>query len=156
MAISSRQYYYLGMAIKESEKSELNNRHGAIIVQNNRIVAKGYNKNEASRKKLLLWYGPKKCSSCNTGFIHAEYDALYALIINTRHTFRNTNIRRKKFDIYVARNTFQNSKPCIECLCLLRAFGISRVFYTDSHEMKSEKVNSMYTNHNSSSRKWHP
>ncbi len=149
---SRRHAYYLEIATQEAQKSTLSQRHGAVIVLNNKVVATGYNKTELSRKKLLLWYGPKKCN--DSGFIHAEYDAIYDLITRTRHTFKNTRIRRKKLDIYIAKSTHYNSKPCKDCLNMLRAFGIARIFYTlvPGQEIV-EKTNNMKTEHISSGRK---
>jgi tRNA(Arg) A34 adenosine deaminase TadA len=140
---------YINQARIESEKSACTQKHGVIIVKNGVVVASGHNKKEPSRKKLMLWYGPKRKDCC----IHAEYDALYALITGNRHTFRDIAIRRKKYDMYVARNTLENSRPCKDCLELMKWFGIYRVIYTCKNGYVSEKVNEMVTTHISSSRK---
>lgn len=89
------------------------------------------------RKKLMLRYGPVKVG-CR---IHAEYDCLYNLITATRFN-GGSSLRRKKLDIYVARENLLNSKPCFHCIQVLRHFGIKRVYYSmKEHVVKRDVKN---------------
>lgn len=83
----------------------------------------------------MLRYGPIKVG-CR---IHAEYDCLYNLITVTRFKGDNS-IRRKKLDIYVARENLLNSKPCFHCIQILKYFGIKRVYYSNGTVTVKDKI----------------
>lgn len=119
-------------------------KHCAIIMGSGNIMATGVNKTEATRKKLMKLYGP-----CDTGrSVHAEYDAIYNLIKLIRFGTDNTNIRRKKLDIYIAKRDMGNSKPCQHCINILQHFGIYRVYYTMSeNDYICEKINNIENEH---------
>lgn len=138
------QLEFISIANSIAKESTVNVKHGAIIVCEGKVVATGFNKTEGARKKLMKFYGP-----CEIGkTIHAEYDVITNLLGITRFGTDNINIRRKKMDIYVARDNMKNSKPCIHCINILRHFGIYRVFYTiDVNEYICEKVNQIENCH---------
>jgi len=125
MTLSGR-YNNIMAASDLALESNVSIRHGAIIVSDGNIVATGFNKNELNRKKILTKYGPKNQSL----MIHAEIAALYDLITSKRYGVDNYNIRRKKLDLYVARDNMTNSKPCQHCIEILQHFGIYRVIYS--------------------------
>ncbi len=62
--ISRTDFKYIHQAMEMAENSPCYNQHGCVIVQNGRIVSKGYNHYDVSRYSL----------SSNT--THAEVDAL--------------------------------------------------------------------------------
>jgi len=130
-------YHYNNILFSSNvaSQSDVTPKHGAIITCGSKIIATGFNKNECPRKKLMLRYGPVKVG-CR---IHAEYDCLYNLITSIRFT-GNNSIRRKKLDIYVARDSMLNSKPCFHCIQVLKHFGIKRVYYS-SKDNKTKDYN---------------
>ena len=132
-----RHLNYLQRAQNLAEMSELQTKHGAIIVSSGVVLAEGINKKEAPRKKLMSNY-----TSCNYGqSVHAEYDCIYDLLINIRYGTSNVNIRRMKVDIYISRNSLEQSKPCHHCINLLKYIGIYRVFYTTGDDnFEIEKI----------------
>lgn len=126
--MSNQKYYNLLLASNIALQSDVSVKHGSIITSKNKIIASGYNTLEAVRKKLLIKYGPCKmgCTS------HAETAAIHNMLNNLRYGVDKTNIKRKKLDIYIARDTMTYSKPCKNCITLLRHFGIYRAIYSDN------------------------
>lgn len=115
--------------LKSASDVALNSEHGiykmgAILVNNGNIVAIGWNKNKSH---------PKAKNYTRT--IHAELDALigsrYGEIFDT--------------DMYVARITkggaLATSKPCKDCMVLIKEAGISSVtFIDDQGHVRIEKL----------------
>ena len=136
-----KKYNNLIAASEIASKSDATIKHGAIIMCGNKIISYGCNKNEANRKRLFNIYGP-----CKRGLtMHAESDAICNLLANIRFGTNNSNIKRMKLDIYVAKDNMSNSKPCMHCIKILKYFGIYRVFYTTNENIynrgwKCEKV----------------
>ena len=73
--------------------------------------------------------------------------------------FYDLHRKTKKFDIYVIRNninnkTFQDSKPCHECLKNIKKFGFKNIYYTlDDGKYIKMKVRDMESGHLSRSQK---
>jgi len=126
--MSDQKYYNLLIASNIALQSNVSVKHGSIITSKNKIIASGYNTIEAVRKKLLIKYGPIKMG-CT---VHAETAAIHNMLNNLRYGLDNTNIKRKKFDIYIARDTMNFSKPCRNCITLMKHFGIYRAIYSDN------------------------
>jgi hypothetical protein len=59
---------------------------------------------------------------------------------------------QKKIDMYVIRlnndDELMNSKPCHNCLNVMRIFGIKNIYYSvDGGELKKEKISELETDH---------
>lgn len=100
------------IAKKEAEKSRGKFKLGAVILRKGKILSKGYNK-----IKTHPTFGSKVYKN-----LHAEGAALY----NAYH--RGLNVKGCTMVVY--RKNFTTSKPCSDCLKLLKAAGIKTVYYT--------------------------
>lgn len=102
---------YMRLAIEEAKKSEkeLEVPVGAIIVKNNEIISRGYNKRETSKNALL----------------HAEIEAIYRAceILNSW--------RLLDCSIYVT------LEPCMMCAGAIINSRISKVYY-GADDLKSD------------------
>lgn len=139
------KYCNILMASNIAKQSESNTRHGCVIMSKNKIIAEGCNAAQANRGRLLVKYGPRKMG-CT---VHAETAAIEQLLANLRYGTSNTNIKRKKYDLYVARDNLKNSKSCRNCIELLKHFGIYRAIYSDDNTetgYTTEKVSTLDNN----------
>ena len=109
-----KREYIIQQAIEQARKSNLRCKHGAIIVKNNKIVSRGYN-------RYLYYYGDKVTSS-----IHAEVDAI-------RNCYPKSNLNGAV--LYVIRVRFDGtttiSKPCKGCYNAISKTGLSGVYYSN-------------------------
>lgn len=134
-------------------------RHGAIITKNSKVIVKGYN--DGTRTKILDQIHP-----C----VHAEIDALNKLIslLKKKNTHQNKKdfmifVRKslKKYIIWVVRapgkesdsnQTYFNSIPCVECLKVLKHYGIGKVGFSDNNgQIVIKKIEHIDTKHITSS-----
>lgn len=109
-------------AARMARKSEMLHRHGAVIVRQGEIVAKGYNK--------------------RTNVFHHSYSfhAEVSCLIDLKRRFPNeSKCRRwlKDTKMFLVRvgpdaqgNPLKNSLPCKNCSCAIREAGIPIVFYS--------------------------
>lgn len=110
------------------ELKELSNhpayRMSSIIVNKNRIIAKGYNKNKTHPK-----------SNHPFSFIHAEFAAIYSI---------NKSVDLRGCDIYIYREKRNGdlgcSLPCEFCLELIRDVGISYVIYINNNRYIKDNI----------------
>jgi len=70
--IQNYEYKFINKAIEMSSLSQLNNKHGSIIVSNKKIMSCGYN-HERTKYKIQSIIS-NNCESCAC---HAEMDAIY-------------------------------------------------------------------------------
>lgn len=94
-------------------------RHAAVITYNNVIIASGVN--------VDLHHDFVKVFDENQT-LHAEQVAILRAM---KHHYKIID----KCDLWVARNNKVShlSKPCPTCQKIIKAFGISKVHYTDEH-----------------------
>ena len=149
--VSSKILRGLMGAANMAIKSELNCRHGSVLISGNRIISSGYNQ---SRSK----YG-NRCTSC----IHAEVDCIHNFVKNVcRESFtgkiKSEKWRRvlNKATIYVVRVPRVNnsleylnySKPCSECYKIIKGYGIKNIVYSDAdNEVAINKISNLEGNH---------
>ena len=115
-------------------KSELNCRHGSVLIDGNKILAGGYNQ---SRSK----YG-NTCACC----LHAEVACLHNFVTSVCHEAFNGKLKDTKWKrilnrstIYVVRIPRVNnnleylnySKPCVNCYKVIKNYGIKNIIYSD-------------------------
>jgi deoxycytidylate deaminase len=114
--MSCRQEYYLHHAAHVAMHSNMNHKHGAVIVYKKNIISVGYN------------------HYCGTTSIHAEIAAI-----------NNLKGRDKcildKCQLYVARigpdrldNPLKYSKPCNSCQNYIAKKSIKQIFYSTNYE----------------------
>ena len=145
--VSSKILRGLNGAANMAIKSELNFRHGSVLISSNRILAGGYNQ---SRSK----YG-NQCSCC----LHAEVSCLHNFVKNVCHEPFNGKIKNKKWQrvlsratIYVVRiprvsnnlDYLNYSKPCSDCMNILKLYGVKNVIYSDNdNNISINKINDL-------------
>lgn len=114
--------FFLQEAMKQSLKSEMNHKHGCVIVKNGKIVSTGHNH-----------YVLKADKSKGKFSIHAEEDAIKKYC----KMYPRGSIKQNNIQIYVVRCNhvhgevqFKNSKPCKNCSNLITYLDPSRVIYS--------------------------
>jgi len=114
--LSKKERAFLDLASKMAETSEVENRHGAVLVKNGRVLALGINK---WRNKDLNC-GREKYQAVLT--THAEIDAL-SRVANPEGAV-----------LYIARvglaGEARISRPCSRCMAVIEKLGIKRIIYT--------------------------
>lgn len=112
--------YYMKIAIKEAEKA-LNNGEmpvGAVVVKNNKIIGKGYNKKEKTKNALM----------------HAEIIAIQ------KACKKNKDWRLNYCELYVT------MEPCIMCMGAIIESRIKKI-YCGVENKKSKNINNeIYVN----------
>ena len=112
--LSRKERAFLDLAMKVAQSSELDQRHGAVVVKAGKPVSLGVNK----------WRnrGLQMDKFENILTTHAEADALS----------RAGNV--KGAVLYIARAGRNNeplfSRPCRHCMAAIKAAGIKRIIYT--------------------------
>ncbi len=127
----NKDYVYVKEAINSALKSNMRTKHGCVIVNNGKIISKGFNRSLGSNKYQSRDFSQDKTVSQGRYSIHAEQDAL-----------RNSD--PKKLDgakLYVIRlgcgeknPFFMNSYPCARCSYIIKKFsekhGLKQVIYS--------------------------
>lgn len=107
-------------AINEAKKSDLNHRHGCVIMKDGEIVATGHNR--------MMDYMSHTIFS-----IHAECDAIRKVKNKGRKFLEQCTlvvVRVGPRDPTTNMPILKNSHPCENCANEIRKCGISRVFYS--------------------------
>ena len=124
------------MAAYESQKSELEFKHGAIIFQGRKKICAGFNHNNRTT------YRGNICCS-----LHAEMDTVtrflnsYIKIHITRHQPEKVRRKMGKYSLCVVRiseqldgqQIYMNSLPCFDCIQKLKQTGIEKVIYSNQN-----------------------
>ena len=119
--VSKKIFNFITKAIRESLKSEMRTKHGAIIVNNNKIISVGYNQYDYNMFHKII--ERKRLS------IHAEIDAINKcekrlLRGSTMYVIRYSHIHHQLMD----------SSPCPRCQKILkkimREYGLQKVIYS--------------------------
>jgi len=110
--ISKKDHKFLNLALNESLKSPLKNKHGCVATINGKVIAKGYN-----HERTQISFLNQKIFSC-----HAEID-----------TIRKIDSKKiKKIKLYIVRTNrngeFKNSSPCIDCFNYIKK--VKQLIYT--------------------------
>jgi len=117
--INKKHQLFLEKAGEIALKSNMQQKHGAIVVYKNKILASGYN---------------ERCDYMYENFsIHAEVSAISKL-------FHNKKLL-ELCDIYVVRiageaydNCLKNSKPCKSCTNFIKKHGLRNIYYSTNYK----------------------
>lgn len=116
-----RQSFFLEKAARIAQKSNMTHKHGCIIVQDDVIIAEGWN-------KITKHY--------NHSFsIHAEVDAIkkFKKIYN-KSLLSQTEMYIVRIGSKYMDNCLKYSKPCENCQSVIMHYGIPKVFYSTNYE----------------------
>lgn len=119
--INKKHQLFLQKAAEIALKSNMQQKHGAVIVYKNKIVATGYN---------------EICDYMNNNFsIHAEVSAISKMFYNKKLL--------ELCDIYVVRiasvtfdNCLKNSKPCKNCTNFINKYNLRNIYYSTSYKFE--------------------
>lgn len=112
----NKHQIFLDKAAYYAKNSNLNHKHGCIIIYDKEIISTGYN---------------KKNNSFTNYSIHAEVDA----INNLNKKYKNKKIMNNS-SLYVVRirnglnDCLKMSKPCLNCAKKIMKLGIKNVYYS--------------------------
>ena len=116
--INKKHQLFLQKAGEIALKSNMQQKHGAVIVYKNKILATGYN---------------VRCDYMNENYsIHAEVSAITKLFYNKKLL--------ELCDIYVVRiagtpyeNCLKNSKPCKSCTNFIKKHNLRNIYYSTNY-----------------------
>lgn len=120
----ARVHVVTPLAIYEAMKSERQYRHGCVIFEKNQVIASGHNKKRFV--PALKKYGYKRC------LLHAESDAILK-------TDRSAQLKRATLLVLriskarTIRAKLCSSKPCENCMAMIRERGIRKIMYSLSN-----------------------
>ena len=115
---NKKHQLFLQKAGEIALKSNMLQKHGAVIVYKNKIIASGYN---------------EICNYMNANYsIHAEVAAISKLFYNKKIL--------EFCDIYVVRvaratfaNCLKNSKPCKSCTNFINKYNLRNIYYSTNY-----------------------
>lgn len=119
---NEKQKYYLDYAANIAMKSNMNHKHGAVIVYKKKIIATGYN------YIINSYY--------HNFSIHAEVSAILSIKNNPHY-----KTILSECELYVVRigpkclfKTLKYSKPCCNCQKTINKYDIKKAFYSTNYE----------------------
>ena len=127
---NNRDEKFAQIALREADKSTMQQNHGCVAVMGGRVVAKGFNSDRCySSDGFLL----------NTCSCHAEIDVLQKLhkSLLKKGKLQKADKLFRKTTLYISRfkenSDTYNSAPCLDCLIMIQKFNIKRIiFYQDN------------------------
>lgn len=115
--INKKHHLFLSQAYEVAKKSNMLQKHGAIIVYRNEIIASGCN---------------YMCNHLYNNYsIHAEISAISQMFYNKKLL--------EYCDIYVVRisntyeNCLRNSKPCKNCSNFIKKYNLRNAYYSTNY-----------------------
>jgi deoxycytidylate deaminase len=114
--MSSKQNYYLRIAAEVAMNSEMNHKHGAVLVHRKNIIAVGYNYNLASFS------------------IHAEVAAISQLKGRDKDVLCECELYVVRIGTSKYDNALKYSKPCINCQNYITKKCIKKTYYSTNYE----------------------
>jgi|ERR1035437_802365 deoxycytidylate deaminase len=125
--MTKKNYHFLKIAEKISEKSEMKQKVAALVVCKNTVLSVGYNRHRG----MELDKAPTGMVYSGGGYsIHAEIDALNKAFKVFPEMRNNTD----KLTLYVARKGGRLARPCEECQTMLKRYGISEIYFTNGEQ----------------------
>lgn len=114
--LSPRDQRFINLAMEQAALSTSKNRHGALVVRGNRILARGFNRDIndpqiVSQAHVKLW-----CS------IHAEIACLDQVKDAAGSTIYVARVNRK--------GIIGDSRPCTRCYHSILAAGVKKIVHT--------------------------
>ncbi len=117
---NDRQRYFMDRAAKNALKSDVTHKHGAILVQDNRIISEGYNRVYNCHDHIYS--------------IHAEVDVIGRAKKMLKTTLFNAELYVVRIGKASMDNCLKYSKPCKNCANYIIRNGIRRVYYSTNYE----------------------
>jgi deoxycytidylate deaminase len=122
--MTKKDYHFLKIAEKISEKSSMKQKVSALVVYRNNVLSVGYNRHRG----MELDKAPVGVVYSGGGYsIHAEIDALNKAL----KVYPEIKNNMDKLTLYVARKGWRLSKPCEDCQSMLKRYGIKEICFTN-------------------------
>lgn len=151
-----------------TEKSNMTQKHAAMIMIGGKKISLGYNHDRTTmNKKPILSYhaevhalanyiNQNKLNSLKNYINDTEKCLSFRKNKNTIHHGSPKNFKcfDKKIKLIVIRidkeGNLKNSKPCNNCLHIMKLFGVKAVYYSDEEgNINKSKINSISNDHSS-------
>lgn len=113
--MNCRQHYYLEIAAQVALNSDMNHKHGAIIVYKKEIIAVGYN----------YYYGNNS--------IHAEIAAISKLKGKEKDILPECELYVVRIAPKQFNNILKYSKPCNNCQNYIKKKSIKKTYYSTNY-----------------------
>jgi deoxycytidylate deaminase len=114
--MSLKQNYYLRIAAEVAMNSEMNHKHGAVLVHKKNIIAVGYNYYLASFS------------------IHAEVAAISQLKGRDKDVLSECELYVVRIGPQKYDNALKYSKPCLNCQNYITKKSIKKTYYSTNYE----------------------
>lgn len=114
--IRTRQDDIFDRVIALAKKSQMTQKHGAIIVKDGKIIAEGYN------------YVTSFMS--HSFSMHAEVDCLMKVKSKSKKFLEDCTLIVVRVGVASKGFPTKMSKPCMNCKAEIEKFGIKKVFYS--------------------------
>lgn len=119
-----------------SEKSDMDNKHGAGLFKGHRLICTAYNKTRSSFNGNIM------CS------FHAEINVINLIINTYLKSFKMPidKVRRKmkKYKIITCRDNLDyESTPCFDCINQIKQLGIENIIFVNNNIINKVNINSI-------------
>lgn len=114
--MNDKQYNFLRIAASVALNSQMNHKHGAIIVYKKNIISSGFN------------YCIGDLS------IHAEVHAISKLKGKERELLNECDLYVVRIGTGQFKNVLKYSKPCYDCQNLICKKGIKKIYYSTNYD----------------------
>lgn len=114
--MNDRQMRYLDIAASVAANSDMNHKHGAIIVYKKAIISSGYN------------------HCVGTMSIHAEVDAITKLKGREKEILPDSELYVVRIGAGQFNCHLKYSKPCYNCQRFINKKGIKKTYYSTNYE----------------------
>ncbi len=149
IVLSSKRRKMFEYARIEGKRSPMKSKHGCVIARGGKVITSGYNQYKINLPELIIRFS-NKCDRKSCA-LHAEIHALFLLLQLNMYDIKKLQFR--KYQLYVARasnknDDFMNSKPCENCISILKDYQINKIFYSAGNNVfKMEKLCDIKSDH---------
>lgn len=117
---------YIDRCVEEAERSDIHFQHGAILIKNNKIIGRGYNK-----------YCGHKLHHLRT--VHAEMNAIQNSVTNDIENATMYVIRLSQ----LTEDGLGSSCPCSKCTKFMKLHKINKVIYSTGDGFQKKSVDEL-------------
>lgn len=125
-----RRNFFVERAVIEAKKSPMDQRLGAVVVRQNKVIAAAHNEYVP-----MSWTTQNKCFS-----IHAEAGALHQLKGLSRKYLSDCEMYVVRIGTAYMNYPLKLSKPCSKCTRCIESMGIRRVYYSTNEEFEESYI----------------
>lgn len=128
-SINEKHRYYLSEAAKVATSSDMNHKHGAVIVYKKKIISCG------SNHKIDYF--------CHNYSVHAEVAAISNLKGKQKELLSECELYVVRIAPIKFNNVLKYSKPCEKCQAAINKFNIKKIYYSTNYEYDAISCDAM-------------